>query len=92
MNLFDDQKQNVPSQASPLIDLDNVYGARLDENHPGHAREIPKHNGYFRLRAVTGGGYDVCRRDLGKPGQHKAALIGDKRKTESTRSARNRVE
>lgn len=34
MNLFDDQKQNVPSQASPLIDLDNVYGARLDENHP----------------------------------------------------------
>ncbi|WP_375414122.1 hypothetical protein [uncultured Bradyrhizobium sp.] len=84
VNLFDDQGKTVPDDASPLIDLDSVYGPRIDDLSPTHGnREIPMDNGYFRLRAIAGGGYDVCREDAHKPNQHFRALIGDKRNDEN---------
>lgn len=68
------------SQASPLLDLDNVYGARVDDPpQQNQLREIPIEDGYFRLRKIANKKYDVCREDKGAFGQYCSALIGDKR-------------
>lgn len=84
VNLFDDQGKTLPDDASPLIDLDNIYGPRIDDLDPNHGnREIPLQDGYFCLRQLEGGGYDACRRDAGVFGQHRRALIGDKRNDEN---------
>ncbi|MBO0904210.1 peroxidase family protein [Jiella sonneratiae] len=89
VNLFDDQTNLVPNDASPLIDLDNVYGPRVDDENPGKPREIPMKDGYFCFRRVENSdgeriGFDVCRRDGESDGRKvKVALIGDKRNDEN---------
>lgn len=87
MNLFDPQSGGtVQSQASPFLDLDNVYGARVDDPpRSGMLREIPMKDGFFRLRKIQTNGYDVCREDKGPDafGMHCSALIGDKRNDEN---------
>lgn len=91
MNLFEMQDGEVMSQASPFLDLDSVYGARVDVDRtkdptkptPIQLREIPVEDGFFRLRKIADKKYDVCRQDKGGFGQHCSALIGDKRNDEN---------
>lgn len=92
VNLFDPQTAQVQDFASPLLDLDSVYGPRLDETNPEKWREVPMSKGYFCLDPIPGSdGYDVCRRDEPrgecKPTEtnpvKRVARIGDKRNDEN---------
>lgn len=64
---------HIINEASPLIDLDHVYGPRVDDMHPPQQRQTSmRSDGYFGMRKI-GIGFDACRGPDGK------ALIGDKR-------------
>ncbi|MCB9959282.1 MAG: hypothetical protein H6843_11825 [Rhodospirillaceae bacterium] len=68
----------VINDASPSIDLDSVYGPRVDDTNPEKIRFIPMKDGYFCLDPVPdSSGFDVCRDADNK------ALIGDKRNDEN---------
>ncbi|WGF89990.1 peroxidase family protein [Marinivivus vitaminiproducens] len=83
MNLFNDQRPEagrITDDASPTIDLDSVYGPRLDDDR-GRLREIPVNpDGTFVLTPV-GDGFDVPRAT--RPDGSREAKIGDKRNDEN---------
>ncbi len=92
VNLFDPQGGLIQDFASPLIDLDSVYGPRLDETNPEKWREVPMKKGFFCLNPIPGSkGYDVCRTDMQRGGCApskdlpliRVARIGDKRNDEN---------
>lgn len=92
VNLFDPQAGLIQDFASPLIDLDSVYGPRLDETNPEKWREVPMSGGFFCLNPVPDSkGYDVCRTEMPRgpcpptkelPAK-QVARIGDKRNDEN---------
>lgn len=88
MNLLDLQAgPDVRDQASPMIDLDSVYGPRLDDGSTFRERVVPMKNGEFCLRRIAntdvpGKWYDVCRQQDDESCSFKA-LIGDKRNDEN---------
>lgn len=92
VNLFTDNMDDEPqNDASPYLDLDSVYGPRRDEamirtlnaRSELAERPVPQLGGFFQLREIPGGGYDVCRKDSGSYLHDADALIGDKRNDEN---------
>ena len=71
---------NQVDEASPKVDLDSVFGPRVDDDHPSKNRATSRlQNGMFDLHDIqgSGGAKDVPR------GPDKKALIGDKRNDEN---------
>lgn len=75
VNLFEVQTGDIPDNASPLIDLDSVYGPRstLDTVTP---KQLFDKDGRFRLKD-RGGYHDLERNAMGD------AFISDKRNDEN---------
>ena len=74
VNLFEPQTGPVQDTASPLIDLDSVYGPRKFLTAP--SSKIYNHDGSFKLEDL--GGYHDLPRD-----KHGNAFISDKRNDEN---------
>lgn len=79
VNLFDDQSGTVQNTASPLIDLDSVYGPRTKLTVP--AKKIYNADGSFKLKVLPGAGgttyVDLTRKAAG------TANISDMRNDEN---------
>jgi hypothetical protein len=92
-NLFDDQSgPQVPNFASPLIDLDSVYGGRSYPNDPSDAstkgiiknKDVFHPDMTFRLVKLGPNAYDLNRwSDASEPGRLGAAYIFDPRNDEN---------
>jgi hypothetical protein len=74
VNLFEDQAGPVQDTASPLIDLDSVYGPRKFLSSP--STDIYNSDGTFKLKPM--GGYFDLLRDT-----QNSAFISDKRNDEN---------
>lgn len=89
VNLLESQMAEVQTQATPLIDLDSVYGPRIDDADPTMSRKIPRDGDKLAVKPIEGSddGIDLMRSDPDINPDTGAlelkALIGDKRNDEN---------